>query len=148
MAIGQPNNLLRRSRIDLGQENAPEPGSPIGRSIWPDHNCGQPKVSGLFPDGRQSGTLLATSAFDRHGGGGHPPTLPHHRAYRTRRFELVTLASIDQRWKSERCEVSVGKPHREGFGPGQIPPQPHRDMRANRPSLVGIYLLWHGEVSG
>ncbi len=35
-----------------------------------------------------------------------------------RRLELVTLAFIDQRWKSERLEVSIGKPHREGFGPG------------------------------
>ncbi len=60
---------------------------------------------------------------DRHRGGGHPPTpaTPPCVRVRTRRFELVTLASIDQRWKSERFEVSIGKPHREGFGPGQIP---------------------------
>src|ERR1019366_700825 len=64
-----------------------------------------------------------TWAFDRHRGGGHPPTpaTPPCVRVRTRRFELVTLASIDQRWKSERFEVSIGKPHREGFGPGQIP---------------------------
>ena len=29
---------------------------------------------------------------------------------------MVTLASIDQRWKSERFEVSIGKPYREGLG--------------------------------
>src|SRR5271157_1267358 len=61
--------------------------------------------------------------FDRHRGGGHPPTpaTPPCVRVRTRRFELVTLASIDQRWKSKRFEVGIGKPHREGFGPGQIP---------------------------
>ncbi len=66
---------------------------------------------------------VATSAFDRHRGGGHPPTpaTPPCVRVRTRRFELVTLAFIDQRWKSKRFEVSIGKPHREGFGPSQIP---------------------------
>ena len=60
---------------------------------------------------------------DRHRGGGHPPTpaTPPCVRVRTRRFELVTLAFIDQCWKSERFEVSIGKPHREGFGPSQIP---------------------------
>src|SRR5713101_7437711 len=66
---------------------------------------------------------MTRRAFDRHRGGGHPPTpaTPPCVRVRTRRFELVTLAFIDQRWKSERFEVSIGKPHREGFGPGQIP---------------------------
>src|SRR5438552_2669334 len=68
-------------------------------------------------------SLLPISPLDRHRGGGHPPTpaTPPCVRVRTRRFELVTLAAIDQRWKSERLEVSIGKPHREGFGPGQIP---------------------------
>src|SRR5712691_11006528 len=67
--------------------------------------------------------LLSMPSTHRHRGGGHPPTpaTPPCVRVRTRRFELVTLASIDQRWKSERGEVSIGKPHREGFGPGQIP---------------------------
>jgi hypothetical protein len=66
---------------------------------------------------------LPASRLDRHRGDGHPPTpaTPPCVRVRTRRFELVKLASIDQRWKSERFEVSIGKPHRESFGPGQIP---------------------------
>jgi len=72
---------------------------------------------------QESTHQMTTRAFDRHRGGGHPPTpaTPPCVRVRTRRFELVTLAAIDQRWKSERCEVSIGKPNREGFGPGQIP---------------------------
>src|SRR5436190_8882129 len=59
----------------------------------------------------------------RHRGGGHPPTpaTPPCVRVRTRRFELVTLTAIDQRRKSERFEVSIGKPHREGFGPSEVP---------------------------
>jgi hypothetical protein len=50
-----------------------------------------------------------TSRLDRHRGGGHPPTpaTPPCIRVRTRRFELVRLAFIDQRWKSERFEVSI-----------------------------------------
>ncbi len=54
---------------------------------------------------------ILSVAFDRHRGGGHPPTpatAPCVRV-RIRRFELVALASIDQRWKSERFEVSIWK---------------------------------------
>src|SRR5438034_6429429 len=67
--------------------------------------------------------LFPNSPLDRHRGGGHPPTpaTPPCVRVRTRRFELVTLASIDQRWKSERFEVSIRKPHREGFSPSQVP---------------------------
>src|SRR5437899_12998249 len=63
------------------------------------------------------------SRHDRHRGGGHPPTpaTPPCVRVRTRRFELVTLASIDQRWKAERFEVSIRKPNREGFSPSQVP---------------------------
>ena len=66
---------------------------------------------------------LPNCPFDRHRGGGHPPTpaTPPCVRVRTRRFELVTLTPIDQRWKSERFEVSVGKPNREGFGPSEVP---------------------------
>src|SRR5271157_4414997 len=69
------------------------------------------------------GVFADTKTFDRHRGGGHPPTpaTPPCVRVRTRRFELVTLALIDQRRKSKRFEVSVGKPYREGFGPCQIP---------------------------
>jgi hypothetical protein len=81
--------------------------------IWTKTIRPQPPLAGLLLVCRQ----------DWHRGGGHPPTpaTPPCVRVRTRRFELVTLASVDQRWKSERFEVSIGKPHREGFGPGQIP---------------------------
>jgi len=67
--------------------------------------------------------FLPRSALDWHRDGGHPPTpaTPPCVRVRTRRFELVTLAFIDQRWKSERFEVGVGKPNREGFGPSEVP---------------------------
>src|SRR5439155_27099785 len=60
---------------------------------------------------------------DRHRGGGHPPTpaTPPCVRVRTRRFELVALTAIDQRRKSQRFEVSIGKPNREGLGPSQVP---------------------------
>src|SRR6266567_5551483 len=66
---------------------------------------------------------LPRSRLDRHRGGGHPPTpaTPPCVRVRTRRFELVALAAIDECRKSKRFEVSIGKPNREGFGPGQIP---------------------------
>src|SRR5438046_10235501 len=61
--------------------------------------------------------------LNRHRGGGHPPTpaTPPCVRVRTRRFELVALTPIDQRRKSKRFEVGVGKPHREGFGPSEVP---------------------------
>jgi hypothetical protein len=34
---------------------------------------------------------------------------------------LVTLTPIDQSWKSERSEVGIGKPNREGFGQSEVP---------------------------
>jgi hypothetical protein len=48
-----------------------------------------------------SETFLPNDGQDRHRGGGHPPTpaTPPCVRVRTRRFELVTLASIDQRWQ-------------------------------------------------
>src|ERR1035438_4745259 len=71
----------------------------------------------------ERGGSIAPTPSDRHRGGGHPPTpaTPPCVRVRTRRFELVTLAAIDQRWKSERFEVSIGKPNREGFSPSQVP---------------------------
>jgi len=69
------------------------------------------------------GTVLKYWAFDRHRGGGHPPTpaTPPCVRVRTRRFELVTLAPLDQGRESERFEVSIGEPHREGLTPGEVP---------------------------
>src|SRR5207245_6913628 len=63
------------------------------------------------------------ASSDRHRGGGHPPTpaTPPCVRVRTRRFELVALTPIDQCRKSKRFEVGVGKPHREGFGPSEVP---------------------------
>jgi Protein of unknown function (DUF3011) len=60
---------------------------------------------------------------DWHRGGGHPPTpaTPPCVRVRTRRFELVALAPIDQGRKPKRFEVDVGKPHGEGFGPSEVP---------------------------
>src|SRR5712691_6787260 len=61
--------------------------------------------------------------IDRHRGGGCPPTpaTPPCVRVRTRRFESVTLAPLDQRRQSERFEVRVGEAHREGLGPGEVP---------------------------
>jgi len=60
---------------------------------------------------------------DRHRGGGHPPTpaTPPCVRVRTRRFESVTLTPIDQRWKPERFEVHIGKPHGQSFGLREVP---------------------------
>src|SRR6266542_1843222 len=67
--------------------------------------------------------ILRNGFSDRHRGGGHPPTpaTPPCVRVRTRRFELVAPIPIDQRRKPKRFEVSIGKPHREGFGPSEIP---------------------------
>src|SRR5208283_336935 len=69
--------------------------------------------------------MLPTTFYwkNRHRGGGHPPTpaTPPCVRVRTRRFELVTLALINQGRKSERVEVSIRKPHRESFGSGERP---------------------------
>ena len=67
-----------------------------------------------------------TTPLDRHRGGGHPPTpaTPPCVRDRTRRFELVALIPIEQSRKSERVEVCIGKPYREGFGSGKIPGTP------------------------
>src|SRR5438128_6945494 len=71
---------------------------------------------------RQIG-LFPHSPLDRQRGGSHPPTpaTPPCVRVRTRRFELVALTAIDQRRKSKRFEVSIGKPNREGLSPSQIP---------------------------
>src|SRR5207244_11348597 len=59
-----------------------------------------------------------TAAFDRHRGGGCPPTpaTPPCVRVRTRRFELVALAPVDQRRKSQRVEVRRGEAPRAGLG--------------------------------
>src|ERR1035441_7711115 len=62
------------------------------------------------------------SRFDRHRGGGHPPTpaTPPCVRVRTRRFETVTLTFLEQRRKSQRFEVCLGKPYVEGLGEREI----------------------------
>jgi hypothetical protein len=67
--------------------------------------------------------LLSMPSTHRHRGGGHPstPATPPCVRVRTRRFELVTLTPIDQSRKSDGFEVSIGKSHREGLGPGKVP---------------------------
>ncbi len=84
------------------------------------------------------GALLPVSPSDRHRGGGHPPTpaTPPCVRVRTRRFELVTLTPIDQRWKSERFEVGVGKPNREGFGPSEVPGAASTTGRVASPCII------------
>ena len=59
-----------------------------------------------------SGSVIK-AAFDRHRGGGCPPTpaTPPCVRVRTRRFELVALRAVDQTWKPERIEVRIGQPH-------------------------------------
>ena len=49
--------------------------------------------------------------FDRHRGGGHPPTpaTPPCVRVRTRRFEMVTLVRILQIRETERFEIGRGK---------------------------------------
>src|SRR5438876_6530808 len=67
--------------------------------------------------------LFPVAPSDRHRGGGHPPTpaTPPCVRVRTRRFELVALERIEQRWKTERFEVRIGKPHRQGLGLREVP---------------------------
>jgi hypothetical protein len=35
----------------------------------------------------------------------------------TRRLREVALTRVDQGWETERFEVGIGEPHREGFAP-------------------------------
>src|ERR1022692_659877 len=71
----------------------------------------------------QMARQFPVTPFDRHRGGGHPPTpaTPPCVRVRTRRFETVTLAILEQRRKPERFEVRFGEPYVEGFGERQIP---------------------------
>jgi len=66
------------------------------------------------------------SPFDRHRGRGRPrtPATPPCVRVRTRRFESVTLALINQRWKSERFEVGIREPHRKGLALCEVPRAP------------------------
>src|SRR5438093_2104464 len=61
--------------------------------------------------------------FDRHRGGGHPPTpaTPPCVRVRTRRFETVTLALLEQGRKTTRTEVRVRKPDVQSFRMGEMP---------------------------
>ena len=65
----------------------------------------------------------APSARDRHRGGGHPPTpaTPPCVRVRTRRFETVTLTALEQRRKTTRAKIRIGKPDMQGFRMGQMP---------------------------
>ena len=66
--------------------------------------------------GRHPDPQCTITPFDRHRGGGHPPTpaTPPCIRVRTRRFESVTLAVVDQGWKAARLEVGIGEsPRRE-----------------------------------
>ena len=76
----------------------------------------------MLASGGLSVAQLLDCPSDRHRGGGHPPSpaKPPSVRVRTRRFELVALALIDQRRKAERCEVSIGKPNGEGLGPSEV----------------------------
>jgi hypothetical protein len=67
--------------------------------------------------------LVPACRQDRHRGDGHPPTpaTPPCVRVRTRRFETVTLALIDQGRKSEGFEVRIRKPHSESLGSGERP---------------------------
>src|ERR1017187_4602303 len=67
-------------------------------------------------------TSAVASRLDRHRGGGHPPTpaTPPCVRVRTRRFETVTLTFLEQRRKSQRFEVCLGKPYVEGLGEREI----------------------------
>ena len=122
MRIGGPHEMKILSQIDAYDENAvteeqraqPYEGPPAAAI-----GSGQPP----------SGSKVTTRAFDRHRGGGHPPTpaTPPCIRVRTRRFELVTLALIDQRWMSKRFEVSIIKPTERALarasyqGPSPLP---------------------------
>src|SRR5438132_89886 len=55
------------------------------------------------------------------GGPVRPIETPPCVRVRTRRLELVAPTPIDQRRKSKRLEVSIGKPNREGFCPSEVP---------------------------
>ena len=57
-----------------------------------------------------TGSHITIIPFNRHRGGANTPTpaKPPCVRVRTRRFKWFALASIDQRGKSERSEVSIG----------------------------------------
>src|ERR1035437_97617 len=56
------------------------------------------------------------------GGSLSAPPLPHHRTYGPyTAVRKVELTRFEQGWETERFEVSIGEPHREGFAPGDIP---------------------------
>src|SRR5215468_1716847 len=60
---------------------------------------------GDFPFGLEP--MLDVAGFERHRGGGHPPTpaTPPCVRVRTRRFETVTLVPIRQMRETERVEI-------------------------------------------
>src|SRR5437867_4500110 len=67
---------------------------------------------------------LNTTPFDRHRGGGHPPTpaTPPCVRVRTRRFEKVmNLTPREQRRKAASAKVRIRKRNRQGLRMGQMP---------------------------
>src|SRR3982074_3986848 len=58
------------------------------------------------------------------GSGGPSRLRPAHTTVRTGAYTAVrevALTRFDQGWETERFEVGVGKPDREGFAPGDVP---------------------------
>ena len=56
--------------------------------------------------------------------GGASRLRPSHTTVRTGPYTAVRkveLTRFEQGWETERFEVSIGEPHREGFAPGDIP---------------------------
>src|ERR1017187_209398 len=100
-------------------------------------------------------TSAVASRLDRHRGGGHPPppATPPCVRVRTRRFETVTLTFLEQRRKSQRFEVCLGKPYVEGLGEREIPGATatashigrqlwtHPQLKQCRPTTAGCFPL-------
>ena len=99
-------------------ENQPQDRSKSG----PGTNCAGIAV-GCTSREAVIATTSAVTSFDRHRGGGHPPTpaTPPCVRVRTRRFESVALTPVDQCRKPKRFEVGIRKPNRKGFGPSEVP---------------------------
>src|ERR1039458_4924890 len=56
--------------------------------------------------------------------GGASRLRPSHTTVRTGPYTAVRkveLTRFEQGWETERFEVSIGEPHREGFPPGDVP---------------------------
>src|SRR3989442_11826358 len=67
--------------------------------------------------------FVNTAAFDRHRGGGRPPTpaTPPCVRVRTRRFETFGLTSLEQRRKTAIAEIGIRERNMQSFRMGQMP---------------------------